>query len=89
MTISYRRKGWLLPDMLSKKLLKKKLSDKVKYNKNVKKQHILLRYKESREQMRNKVSDMYQTGKDYNAIGLWDLKRWWTFPGVACLPKSL
>ncbi len=69
----------------------------------LKEQHIMLRSKEIQEQMRNKIVDMYQSGKGYKAIskalGLqrttvraiihkWR-KQWWTFPGVAGLPKLL
>ncbi len=34
----------------------------------LKEQHIIPRYKEIQEQMRNKIVDMYQSGKGYNAI---------------------
>ncbi len=61
--------------------------------------------KEIQEKMRNKIVDMYQSGKGYKAIskalGLQrttsellptngeNLEQWWTFPGVAGLPKLL
>ena len=47
-----------------KKSLKQNLSHKVK----LKEQHIMLRSKEIQEQMRNKIVDMYQSGKGYKAI---------------------
>ncbi len=63
-------------------------------------QHIML---QSKEQMRNNIVDMYQSGKGYKPfLRLWDssalwseplftngenLDQWWTFPGVAGLPK--
>ncbi len=52
--------------------------------------------------MRNKIVDMYQSGKGYNAISKAvgprleplstngeSLEQWWTFPGVASLPQLL
>ncbi len=69
----------------------------------LKEQHIMPRSKEIQEQMRNKIVDMYQSGKVYKAIskalGLHgqeplstngeNLEQWWTFPWVAGLPKLL
>ncbi len=61
--------------------------------------------KDIQEQMRNKIADMHQSGKGYKPFRrLWDfseprseplstkgenLEQWWTFPGVAGLPKLL
>ncbi len=71
----------------------------------LKEQHIMPQSKEIQEQMRNKIVDMYQSGKGYKAIskalGLQRttvraiIHKWrklgtvWTFPGVAGLPKLL
>ena len=60
---------------------------------------------ETEEQMRNKVIDIYQSGKSCKAIskalGLQrttvraiihngeNIEQWWTYPGVAGLPKLL
>ncbi len=49
-----------------------------------KKKHIMPLSKEIQEQMRNKIVDM--SGKGYKAISK---EQWWTFPGVASLPKLL
>ena len=58
--------------------------------------------KEIQEQMRNKVIDIYQSGKGYKAICKslelqWEtlstngenMEQWWIFPGLAGLPKVL
>ncbi len=72
----------------------------------LKEQHTMLKTsKEIQAQMRNKIVDMYQSGKGYKAfLRLWDsseprseplstngenFEQWWTFPGVAGLPKLL
>ncbi len=70
-----------------------------------KEQHIMLRSKEIQKQMINKIVDMYQSENGYKAISKalgiqrttvraiihkWrKLGTWWTFPGVAGLPKWL